>query len=228
MKKLSDTDLFTLENNKRGIRKRDIRKNLKKFYELNNLKPFSQNTYNKWKDKICTPSNIFRTYGSWELALKDADIKLLKKNEYTLKELTNHFEKVWRWAEKRPTSGDLEAYNKKFGTTIDRNLWSRKFGTLDNFVINFVKLKQNEISFREFEKLVIPKKNKKSISLKLRSEVLKRDKYRCQHCGASAKGGASLHVDHIIPESKGGKTNLSNLQVLCADCNLGKSNKFVG
>tara|TARA_B100000035_G_scaffold301535_1_gene298229 strand:- start:605 stop:721 length:117 start_codon:yes stop_codon:yes gene_type:complete len=31
MKKLSDTDLFTLENNKRGIRKRDIRNNLKKF-----------------------------------------------------------------------------------------------------------------------------------------------------------------------------------------------------
>ena len=35
-----------------------------------------------------------------------------------------------------------------------------------------------------------------------------------------------LHVDHIKPVSKGGKTELSNLRTLCERCNLGKSDKF--
>lgn len=37
----------------------------------------------------------------------------------------------------------------------------------------------------------------------------------------------TIHVDHIKPRSKFPELSLvqSNLQILCADCNLGKSNK---
>lgn len=35
-----------------------------------------------------------------------------------------------------------------------------------------------------------------------------------------------LHVDHIMPISKGGKTEPSNLRTLCIDCNLGKGAKI--
>lgn len=60
----------------------------------------------------------------------------------------------------------------------------------------------------------------------LRYDVFTRDHYRCCICGASQKDGVTLHVDHIIPVSKGGKTVMSNLQTLCDRCNLGKSNKI--
>lgn len=60
----------------------------------------------------------------------------------------------------------------------------------------------------------------------LRYDIFKRDNYRCQICGASANDGVKLHVDHIVPVSKGGKTEPSNLQTLCERCNLGKSNKM--
>ena len=60
----------------------------------------------------------------------------------------------------------------------------------------------------------------------LRSDILKRDNYRCQICGSTAQDGVKLHIDHIVPVSKGGQTILSNLQTLCDRCNLGKSNKL--
>lgn len=59
---------------------------------------------------------------------------------------------------------------------------------------------------------------------KLRYQVLKRDNFKCCACGASpAKDPAvELHIDHILPWSKGGETVLENLQTLCSKCNLGK------
>lgn len=60
----------------------------------------------------------------------------------------------------------------------------------------------------------------------LRYDILRRDNYRCQICGITAKEGAKLHVDHIRPIAKGGKTEIENLQTLCERCNLGKSDKF--
>ncbi|NOD78915.1 HIT domain-containing protein [Ruegeria sp. HKCCD4332] len=55
----------------------------------------------------------------------------------------------------------------------------------------------------------------------IRYEVLKRAKYRCELCGASAEDVA-LHVDHIIPRNKGGQDDLSNFQALCVTCNTNK------
>lgn len=52
--------------------------------------------------------------------------------------------------------------------------------------------------------------------------ILKRDKI-CQLCG-NTKDDAPLEVDHILPRSKGGSNDLTNLQTLCRPCNQGKSN----
>lgn len=61
---------------------------------------------------------------------------------------------------------------------------------------------------------------------KLRYKIMKRDHFRCVLCGASQQDGVKLHVDHIIPVSKGGKTVESNLRTLCERCNLGKSDSY--
>ena len=59
----------------------------------------------------------------------------------------------------------------------------------------------------------------------LRYDIMRRDNFRCQLCGMTAKDGVKLHVDHIVAVSKGGKTEPSNLRTLCERCNLGKSDK---
>jgi rubredoxin len=67
---------------------------------------------------------------------------------------------------------------------------------------------------------------RKPIKPSLRFEILKRDDYRCQICGVTAKDGATLEIDHIHPVSKGGINEPDNLQVLCRDCNAGKSDSW--
>lgn len=51
---------------------------------------------------------------------------------------------------------------------------------------------------------------------------------RCQACGASPKHDENvvIHIDHILPKSIYPEygLSLSNLQVLCSDCNIGKGN----
>jgi len=58
----------------------------------------------------------------------------------------------------------------------------------------------------------------------LRFQVLKAASGSCQLCGISAKE-RPLDVDHIIPRSRGGKTELANLQALCSKCNRSKRNQ---
>ncbi len=56
--------------------------------------------------------------------------------------------------------------------------------------------------------------------------VLARDNWTCKSCGRSTRvDRVRLHVDHIVPRSKGGSDDPENLQTLCEKCNLGKGNR---
>lgn len=57
----------------------------------------------------------------------------------------------------------------------------------------------------------------------LRFRVLHRDAFRCQYCGRSPREGAILHLDHVVPFSRGGETTEDNLITACDQCNLGKA-----
>lgn len=53
-------------------------------------------------------------------------------------------------------------------------------------------------------------------------QVFARDGYKCLFCGSTD----NLAADHIIPKSKGGGNELSNLQTLCKSCNSKKGTKY--
>ena len=49
--------------------------------------------------------------------------------------------------------------------------------------------------------------------------ALKNGVYKCNRCGKISPYPNDFQVDHIIPMSKGGKTVIGNLQLLCKKCN---------
>ena len=64
----------------------------------------------------------------------------------------------------------------------------------------------------------------RSIPPSWRKQILEKMNHRCQHCGTNLTK-KKPHIDHIVPFSKGGDSILSNLQALCATCNLAKGNR---
>ena len=74
---------------------------------------------------------------------------------------------------------------------------------------------------------VRPPKPRGAVSQKLRAQVLNEAAGRCQMCGATVyDDGVKLVVDHKIPASWGGGSDLANLWALCETCNSGKRDFF--
>ena len=55
-----------------------------------------------------------------------------------------------------------------------------------------------------------------------KKNILRRDNFTCQYCGVTDN---SLTVDHVLPKSRGGKSNWINVVVACKSCNLKKGNR---
>ena len=158
----------------------------------------------------------------------------------------NEIERIWTLLGRQPTTTDMKKGISKYSL----DTFSRRFGgwrdALTAF-INYVKsedsvgienienydsqYKQEEIKTSgEIQilknKKIFNKKTPRNINLKLRFKVLLRDNFKCCYCGASPAKDPNiiLHVDHILPWSKGGETVIENLQAACSTCNLGKNN----
>lgn len=70
----------------------------------------------------------------------------------------------------------------------------------------------------------IPKKVRKEVWLSIMGEVYKK-KCPVSWC-SSVIDNFDFQVGHNIPESKGGKTIISNLIPICAGCNQGMGNMY--
>jgi CRISPR/Cas system Type II protein with McrA/HNH and RuvC-like nuclease domain len=54
-----------------------------------------------------------------------------------------------------------------------------------------------------------------------RPRIYKRDNYECVYCGSKK----DLTLDHVLPKSRGGGNDWTNLVTSCFKCNLKKGNK---
>lgn len=106
------------------------------------------------------------------------------------------------------------------------NLSKSSTFNFDDLYSAYNSVSRNSLDRQTAKNLILVERGEVSDSL--RFDVFVRDNYKCVICGSSANLGTRLHVDHIIPISKCGKSTINNLQTLCERCNIGKADKTQG
>jgi hypothetical protein len=67
-------------------------------------------------------------------------------------------------------------------------------------------------------------RTRNTVSESQRQRILKRDKNRCRYCGKRLTKSNRV-IDHVVPWSRGGRNEDSNLVLACRDCNYIKGDK---
>ena len=181
-------------------------------------------------------SQMLRCYHSWDIILKKAGLSSTKYRIGTNKQITEiellqEIQRVWNFLQRQPKVTDF--HNGVFKYSL--NTYNRRFGGWQKSLETFIKWIDGifcEGSEKEgnIENMSIPYTNRgtRHIPLALRLKVMDRDGFKCVKCNANrlTNPEVKFHIDHIIPWSLGGKTELDNLQLLCSSCNLKKNNKL--
>lgn len=225
------------------ISKERILAELEKVAKQFNYTEFSRSDFSKYAD--INHNTAIRQFGTWGKTiialrehLQEKNIELKPRKEpynrvYTDKQIFDEMERIWLFLGHRPYRSEWEALDPR----ISYNGIVRRFGGWSKACLKFIEYKTGKYAVAETPikaekpisrpKLNLKPEDTRVISLGLRFEVLKRDNFKCVSCGRSpaTDAGVQLHIDHIVPFAKGGKTILTNLQTLCSGCNLGKSNK---
>jgi hypothetical protein len=70
-----------------------------------------------------------------------------------------------------------------------------------------------------------PKYPRINIKAKDRNTIFEASEGKCHHCAGQLLYDEPWHIDHVIPLSKGGSNDKSNLVLSCVRCNLEKGSK---
>lgn len=162
---------------------------------------------------------------------------------YTDEECFDNMLSVWTHLGRPPMHKEMS----EPPSTVGGKAYIRRFGTWNKALAAFVERVNQDSDTEEEQNLeaatvearaaghvplplavVRSPEETRDIRLGLRFRVLHRDRFKCVLCGDHPARNAEcvLHVDHVIPWSKGGKTSEDNLRTLCATCNVGRGNRF--
>lgn len=206
----------------RGVASR-LGKNSVTIEEYNELGRFSSST-------------ITRRFKSWFKALSLANLDASRSPlNISNEELFSNLQAIWEKLGRQPKYNEIMKPSSKYHAGTYEN----RFGSWNNALESFIQYIEtndleceivptdlNEEGIDLFPKNELEHKTRRQPSNRLRFKILLRDGFTCQSCGSSPlkERDVELHVDHIVPWSKGGETIESNLTTKCSKCNLGKGN----
>lgn len=183
---------------------------------------------------VISGSTIRNRFG-WKKGLKLAKLNIVPLGKrYSDEECFNNLLNVWTFYGRQPKAIEMN----RTPSVVGSKAYIKRWGSWTKALESFIEEANNTSGEKKDVKSVLSSQNRiiktkikiedqRNIPLGLRYKVLKRDNFKCVRCGVSPATDPTckLHVDHIVPFSKGGKTTVENLQTLCEECNLGKGNR---
>ena len=213
---------FEINEYHRNTSDKELIIDLKSVAKLINKETVTLGDYNEYGKYHA--STLTRRFGSWFTCLELAGLRPSRSRiGISNEEIFEEIERVWVLLGKQPSYSSMRDLSIYSIGTIEKRFggWRKALIAFQNYMNDDeVQIDDTATSSREKHS------TSRTINLRTRFIVLQRDGFRCCACGASPANnpGVQLQVDHIIPWSKGGETTLDNLQTLCSECNLGKSN----
>ena len=165
---------------------------------------------------------LITRFGSWNKSLEKAGLSITTRKNIPEEELFQNLADLWQHFGRQPKFHEVKQPLSKFSVSPYAQRYGSWYNALKAFIVT---MNGDTIETKQTNNEKNTTNNPRSINYRIRFKVMQRDDFKCQICGASPamQAGVLLHVDHIVPVSKGGQATMDNLQTLCQKCNLGKS-----
>ena len=192
------------------------------------LNVFGASQYKQRIDVSATIANNFSGYKYLDYLTKYFNMKLNNETLDYVKSLREATEKL----ENSMTEADIpDRYMKAVAPSFTALYTSagKRSRSASMILLNYRKLQDIEEKLEALtQKSNHAKRQRSKMTPALKKAILERDSYTCQNCGNSIykEPNLLLEIDHIVPVSKGGKTEPDNLQTLCWRCNRSKSDSL--
>lgn len=155
----------------------------------------------------------------------------LHRGDQDANDLLHYFENVFEWV--------FKTFGKKYQRDMRKVEWGLLYNAHKDEQLDPQSIQREVAALMENPEIrraqgifeYVLTRDEKSLNLRTFSDPEKRSMYesqdhRCKKCGKICDSISDMHADHIVPWHKGGRTELSNGQMLCIDCNLRKGGKL--
>lgn len=216
----------------------EILKEMRRIAEKLGQKFVTQENVNQHSSIISASTIVYR-FGSYENGIKKAGLESSPgyRGRFSKEDYFENLLNVWTYHGRQPLLREMDESPSVIASSTYESHFKTWRKALEAFVGQMnqsespsaiskestnTRLLNSEIASRS-----VTVEDRRAVPLGLRYKVLSRDRFKCIKCGESPAVNETcrLHIDHVVPFSRGGKTLLENLQTLCAECNLGKGNR---
>lgn len=215
--------LFKVQLRARNVAATHLLADLRRVARRHGGQPPTMRAYNQ--EGRYRAGTLVRRFGSWTKALQSARLPVERHWSVPADTLLENLGRVWQLLGRQPTWRDLTRHDGR--SLFAGSTYKSRFGSCHKALLAFeryARAGRHPPAAAQRQRTLASRRGTRDVGWRLRATVLIRDNCLCRMCGASpAKDPAiTLHVDHVVPWAKGGRTVLENLQTLCERCNIGK------
>lgn len=203
--------------NMRRISKAQVLQALRDCARRHGGRPFRTVDFVEWRGRPCCLGTVVKHFGSWSKALAAINLRPEFESNLDAGRLIAELERIWRHVGHSPRPCDVRRHGR-----FAVNVYTRRWKTVRNCCMLIAAHRRGELSRAELLASAPRAGVRKTLAFATRLAIFRRDRFRCALCADSPATSPTceLHIDHILPLSRGGGNEIDNLRTLCSGCNL--------